>query len=151
MAFQFKNKFPSNDDVEISDEGEYGIKTLSIKEIVLRHLRKISDISSKEFTGGYWHKRPVRTATGVMFIEEYHEDVRESYCNAVDFLIDILYPDSDTEFKLYVDEHEKIESENSDAEDYVKKKILKKRKTFRNITKMFERTNYFQSVGVGNE
>lgn len=134
-------------DVEISEEGEYGDKTLSIKEIVLRHIKKISDISCKEFTGGYWQKRPVRTPGGIMFVEEYHEDVREAYCNAINFLIDILYPDSDKDFKGYVDEHETIK-ENPIK---ITEKIDKKRETFRQINKMFERTGYFESSGVESE
>lgn len=143
QSFDFSNQ----QDIEISDEGEYGMKTLSLKEIILRHLRKISDICCKEFTGGYWQKRPVRTPSGVMFIEEYHEDVREAYCNAVDFLIDVLYPDSDDDFRDYIKENEKIDNEEKD----IKKKIIKKRETFRKITEMFERTGYFQSIGVENE
>lgn len=136
-----------NPDIEFSDEGgDYNTKTLSIQEIVLRHLRKISDICCKEFTGGYWQKKPIKTPGGIMFTEEYHEDVRACYCNAVDFLIDVLYPKGDKDFKKYVDDNENIDDKTP-----IEQKVINKRKTFREISKMLERTNYFQTIAVGNE
>ena len=94
-------------DVEISDDaGVSKEESLSIKEIILRQIRKIGDLSCKEFIAGYWEKKPVKTGSGVMFTKIYHEDVREAYCNSVDFLIDIIYPMGDDDLQNYLDAFE---------------------------------------------
>jgi hypothetical protein len=133
---------------EFRDESEYENKEgLSIKEIILRHLRKISDICCQEFTGGYWLKKPIKTAGGIIFTETYYQDIREAYCNAIDFLIDVLYPSGDKDFKKYVDTNENIDKEEED----IKKRIIKKRKTFKEMNLMFDRINFWTSQETINE
>lgn len=133
---------------EFRDESEYENKEgLSIKEIILRHLRKISDICCQEFTGGYWQKKPIKTAGGIIFTETYHQDIREAYCNAIDFLIDVLYPSGDKDFKKYVDANENIDKEEED----IKKRLIKKRKTFKEMNLMFDRINFWTSQETINE
>jgi len=153
------------DSFEFSEEADYqGERKYSIKEIILRHLRKIADLSCKEFTGGYWDKRPIKTNTGVMFYEIYHEDVRKAYCNAIDFLIDIIYPMGDEELVDYLNEHEGFDSEDKeDVEDLeedlgleeenesIKKKLEKKRKTFRQINMMFSRSDFWGGISSYGE
>lgn len=147
-----------NDDIEFRDdtEGLFQEKVLLIKEIILRQIRKIGDISSKEFTGGYWEKKPIRTTGGIMFSEVYHDDVREAYCNAVDFLVDIVYPMGDDILKEYLQKYENFkeeiegEIENEPKMD-INKKLKLKRQTFRQINLMFERTNFWKGVGNYNE
>jgi hypothetical protein len=134
--------------MEFSDEGDYQQQQLNIKEIILRHVRKISDICCKEFTGGYWTRKPVKTMGGVLFTEEYNEDVRECYCNAVDFLADMLYPLSDDDLKKYLEENEEIDK---DWGEDIKAKLKHKRKTFKQINIMFERINFWGATGVSNE
>ncbi len=96
--------------IEIDDDSESVTgDSLSIKGIILRQIRKIGDISCKEFTGGYWQKKPIKTGSGIVFTKVYHEDVREAYCNAVDFLIDIIYPMGDEDLKEYLKEFEGFE------------------------------------------
>ena len=115
-----------NENVEFRDEidDDFAEKTLSIKEIILRQIRKIGDLSCKEFTGGYWEKKPMRTSGGIMFTEFYHDDVRQAYCNAVDFLVDILYPMSDNIMKDYLKMYEgyqsfsKKDAKNKDSNEY---------------------------------
>jgi len=146
MAFN-KHK---DSDIEFREQSEYqGEQKYSIKEIILRHIRKISDLCCQEFTGGYWEKKPIKTATGIMFMETYHQDVREAYCNSVDFLVDVIYPfaDKDTELKKYLDENEKIDIEQDD----IKTKLKHKKKTFRQINMMFERINFWQGMESYNE
>jgi len=154
--------------IEVQDESSYGAaETLSIKEIILRQIRKIADISCKEFTGGYWEKKPIKTGNGMMFSETYHEDVRESYCNSVDFLIDIIYPLSDEDLKDYLKKFEgfkekivkynlknntkEVEDIKEDPDIKIAKKIKLKRQTFRQINLMFERNNFWQGSGGYNE
>lgn len=141
------------EDIEFREEGEYvGEQKYSIKEIILRHIRKISDLCCKEFTGGYWEKKPIKTSTGIMFIETYHEDVREAYCNAVDFLIDVIYPMGDKNLKEYLTKYEGYEEKMTDKKEKeeekldIKDKIKKKRRTFRQINLMFENTNFWKGT-----
>ena len=52
-------------EIDFSDESDsITSESLSIKEIILRQIRKIGDISSTEFTGGYWEKKPIKTGNG---------------------------------------------------------------------------------------
>jgi len=122
---------------EISEDSEYngGEQKYSIKEIILRHIKKISDLSCKEFTGSYWEKRPIKTQGGIFFSEVYHEDVRQAYCNAIDFLMDVVYSMSDKSFKKIIDDEE-------ECKDIVKK-LKNKKNIFREMNKMFTRTNFW--------
>jgi len=77
---------------------------LTLKFIVLQHINRISQLTCQEFTGGYWEEKPFKTPGGVMFSREYHQDIREAYVNAVDFLIDVLEPKGDKIFKAKVEQ-----------------------------------------------
>lgn len=134
----------TDDNIEIREDSEYEQKGYSIKDIILRHIRKISDICCKEFTGGYWEKKPVKTSGGIMFTEQYHEDVREAYCNAIDFLVDVVYPVGDADLKKYIDSNDKDIPE-------VKEKLVARRRMFKEINKMFDRTNFWQGSEEYNE
>lgn len=161
--------------VEVSDDSD-DVKgdSLSIKEIILRQIRKIGDLSCKEFTGGYWQKKPVKTGSGIVFTEVYHEDRREAYCNAVDFLIDIIYPMSDDDLKTYLKEFEgfedkitKKQDEDKDVDDEkevkeeeseevsnkekIKRKLKLKRQTFRQINIMFDSNDFWKGIMGYNE
>jgi hypothetical protein len=149
MAEGFQHNKDIFKDMEISDdEGEMQATQLNLKEIILRHIKKISDICCKEFTGGYWEKKPIKTGTGILFTEQYHDDVREAYCNAVDFLIDVLYPLADDDFRKYIKTNEDVDK---DSTLEIKEKLKLKRKIFKEINIMFDRVGLFGSVGISNE
>lgn len=135
-----------NEGIDFKEESEYQQEGFSIKEIILRHIRKIGDICCQEFTGSYWEKKPMKTQSGIMFTEVYHQDIREAYCNAIDFLVDIIYPMGDKLLKDYIDTNDK-----DYTTDEVKDNIKAKRKLFKQINLMFERNNFWQSSGVSNE
>jgi hypothetical protein len=101
------------------EEGEYQKGEYSLKEIILRHIRKISDICCKEFTGSWWEKKPIKTQSGIMFTEIYHEDVREAYCNAIDFLIDVIYPMGDDTLRKYLDSNEQVDNAKEIKDDRI--------------------------------
>lgn len=144
------------ENIEFKDDSDFSPveKTLSIKEITLRHIKKISDICCKEFRGGYWEKRPIQTNGGIIFMEIYHEDVREAYCNSIDFLMDLVYPLSDKLLKEYLQKNEGYDEEGYDIEEKevdIKQKLNLKRRTFRQIHLMFERTNFWKGNASYNE
>ena len=131
------------ENIEIKEEADFDNSTgTSIKDIILRQIRKVGDLVSRELTGSYWEKKPVRTADGVMFSEVYHDDRREAYCNAIDFLIDILYPLGDDEFRKYLNKNEGFGQINQEKID-IKEKVKKKRITFQQINIMFDRTDFW--------
>lgn len=110
----------------------------TIQEIILRQIRKVGDISSEEFVSGYWQKKPIKTSGGMVFVMEYHKDTRKAYCNSIDFIIDLVYPLADEEFMQLIDKEDEKVFKDVDDE------LNSKRKLFRKINGMFERTGFFK-------
>ena len=132
---------------DISEESDYLEKQQSIKEIVLSHIKKISDLCCKEFTPGFWENKPQKIAGGIAMSKVYHQDTRKAYSNAVDFLSDIVYPLSDSKFKAFVDDLERKEPIDISAD----RKMEARRKLFKEINKMFERMNFFDTSDFAEE
>jgi len=72
---------------------------VTIKEVIIMHIKKISDLSTKELTPSFWSKKPMKMGDGVAIVETYHADTRLAYCNAIDFLLDLMMPKADAKFK----------------------------------------------------
>lgn len=131
-------------------KGEY-----SLKEIILRHIRKISDLTCQELTPGYWQRTPVKVGGGVIMSESYHPDLRESYINAVDFLLDVIMPnvieEEDKDFKLVLvklDEAQKKSFElfsngEGNQDGWTREKLKLRRKLFSEIMLFLSRINFF--------
>jgi hypothetical protein len=136
--------------IEIREQSDYNTEAPTMHELILRHIRKISDISCAEFTAGFWEKKPVKMQGGVMFSEEYHEDKRLAYSNAVDFLTDVVYSLSDDKFKEYANANELLLNLDEQDEDKLNKHIravqANRRQMFKQINIMFERHNFFQNT-----
>jgi hypothetical protein len=132
-----------------TEDSDYNQEGYSREEIVLLHIKRISEICCKEFIKGYWKKKPVSTQGGLMFVEEYIEDSRKAYINAISFLSDLVFPMGDKEFKEYVANNDlidvKYETDKEKAEETIYTLLIKSRKLFREINKMFERTNFFSN------
>lgn len=144
---EFSTGFSENYEPESKDP-------TTLKEVITRHIKKISDLCCKEFTGSYWEKKPIRTANGIMFSEIYHDDKREAYCNAIDFLIDILYPIGDEKFKEYLKKYEGYDEESNKKDETsleIGQKIKLKRETFRQINLMFNRIDFWSGSGGYDE
>jgi len=148
-----KNLF---ENVEIIDEEEYSSGIPSIKQIVLIHIRKISEICCKELTPGYWQERPVKVDAGIMLLKEYHASLKEAYCNAVDYLVDLVYPDmpdpekqKGIEIKKMVDDDEKI-SYGFKEED-MDNKLKSRKKMFRHLNIFFKEMGYFEDNSVRSQ
>jgi hypothetical protein len=133
-------------DYEITDEEDETSEESSIKHIVLSHIGKISKICCQELTEGYWQDKPIKTGGGVVITRTYHPDLKEAYCNAVDFLVDICYPLADKPFQDFMDIEEKKEEEKDKKE-----KLKQKRKTFKQLNIMFERKGFFESSEFADE
>ncbi|KKK85206.1 hypothetical protein LCGC14_2775650, partial [marine sediment metagenome] len=94
-------------------QGQSHIENLSFKEILLRHLKRITELASKEMRGGFWETKSQILASSMVAENRYYvADTREEYSNAVDCLADLLLPYFDK--KMVVEEKEndkKLESE----------------------------------------
>lgn len=63
--------------------GEKKSKKLTMPQIILEQIKRIAELGSKEFRGGY-EKETITSIDGQpQIIKEYVEDGRQSYCNAV--------------------------------------------------------------------
>jgi len=95
------------DDVRFEDAESYSFNydkdKLTFRDIVLQHLRKITQLASVEFRGGYWEVRetPVFSGGATLTIKNrvYVPDTRECYSNAVEVLADLLAPYFDEEMR----------------------------------------------------
>ena len=82
----------------MSEEFVKGSDKVSFKEIVLRHLNKILELSTHEFRGGYREER----LKGNQIIYEYIPSASSCYIQAVDSLHDILLPHFDKEINISI-------------------------------------------------
>lgn len=141
-----------NEPTFIDAEQVWNKEVSSMKELIMRHLGKISEISSKEFCGGYWNSygnNPVN--------HTYVPDTRDSYVNAIDFLYDVLYPRFDEEMK---EADKKITKEENEAFEEIKDDVKKqpktkaefylpfRRKMFRALSLLIHRIKLFENLQI---
>lgn len=136
----------NNEKVEIFEATEYKDEVTSIKQIVLSHIKKISNIVCQELTPGYWEKKPMKVGNGLAMAETYQPDLRFAYCNSVAFLVDLIYPLSDAEFKTAVNTFWEVEEKENKTEEQIYSLLKASKKIFREANIMFERTNFFDST-----
>jgi hypothetical protein len=88
-------------DEQFEDADSYNLNymkdKITFRDIILQHLKKISQFASVEFRGGYWEERTVHSGSVSDTIRTYIPDTREVYSNAVECLADMLYPYFDKE------------------------------------------------------
>ena len=94
-----------------ADSYSYGFnEKISFKLIILNHLKKLTELASVEFRGGYYNI--IITKEGAEN-QIYVPDSREIYINAVQVMADFLFPHFDKEMKK---ELERIEREQEELE-----------------------------------
>lgn len=126
------------DNVEFID-GEEKInfnQDISFKQCILNHLSKISSICSKEIAEGYWERRPVSVGSTTEFIEKWHEDTREAYCNSIKYLYILLEP--------YFTKESITITFNLANDLNIQDKITQADKTFLEISRLLNKKNYFE-------
>lgn len=130
------------------DEGEFGNQVPSLKEISLMHIKKISGICCNEFTKGYWEEKPIKVGGGIAITKKYNPDQRAVFCNAIDFLLWVVYPFADKGFKdkyaLNGKESNFVPEKGETLSDWGIK-INERKEIFIQIMLMFERCNFFDS------
>ncbi|MCD4759351.1 hypothetical protein K8R33_00500 [archaeon] len=131
-----------------------GKLNLSFREIVMRHVMKITQFASCEFRGGYWQEQAVPMKGIVMTTKTYVPDSREVYWNAIDCLYDLLLPRFDEEMTKNAEEiekeldknakhfREKEEQDRNIEQQYLNEKVKIKRKLFQKLSLLLSRQNY---------
>jgi hypothetical protein len=146
---------PVQKDYKVVDEdGGFSPRdsTASLKEIILQHIRAITKLSCQELTPSYWQKKPIKVGDGVVMAETYHEDKRLALCNAIEFLVYILWAEADKDFKDFferqlVEENRlfiKFQESGKTQDAWVWKKLDYSKRVFWNIMLMIKRTGLFE-------
>jgi len=128
--------------------------TMAIKDLIIRHLGKISELCCKEFTPSFWSKKPVKVGDGVAIVETYHPDTRLAYCNAVDYLHDIMAVYSDKPFleklksinDLQDIQFKKFKEEKGSQDSWIWTKLEFKRKLFGQLILLIDRAKLFSAT-----
>lgn len=117
---------------------------LTFPFIVLEHLKRIIELGSKEWKGGYWETTE-KNMGGFSYTEKkYVPDSLSEYSNAVEQMANILAPFFDTEMikeeKKIVDEKEKkLKTEE---------KIELFNYYFRKLNEFLNRKKYFKDLKI---
>lgn len=117
---------------------------LTFQLIVLKHLDNISKLASREMRGGFWQKKAIPMASGILTSEEYVPDSRAEYCQAIFHLHDLLMPFFDMQMKKAADEINHILDELTDPD----LKLKKTRTLFQNLSLFMNRNGYLQSKDI---
>ena len=128
--------------------------TMAIKDLIIRHLGKISDLCVKEFTPSFWSKKPVKVGEGVAIVETYHPDTRMAYCNAVDYLADILSVYNDKPFlekikaihELQDTQFKTFKEEKGSQDSWIWTKLEFKKQVFRQLILLIDRAKLFSAT-----
>jgi len=141
--------------IDVVDEKYSYKEELSIKEIILRHIRKMSDLSCQELTPSYWQERPIKVGEGIMITKIYHEDLREAFINATDFLFWLINPyiekDKKGNFEKELKEIEKDTDDKFKSDKYknqnewIQQKLEIKKHLFSEIMLFLNRIKFFIS------
>lgn len=117
---------------------------ITFRDIILTHLRKISQFASVEFRGGYWEIKPDPKPNSNIDYKIYIPDTREVYSNAVECLADMLAPYFDKEMKqaeeIAIKEDKKAYEDNtiikqSERNDRTPKEAREDDRSFKDIWK----------------
>ena len=126
---------------------------LSFKEIVLTHLRRITQLCCVEFRGGFKLQK-IHTSGKFSYTEEvYVQDTRECFINATNMLNDLLLPMFDKQMREEVDILDKdyASKKKLDKKVWNEAKIENKRKLFQQLSLLLKRLKYLESKSFGEE
>ena len=138
-------------------ESYKGIKAnLTFREIVMNHLRKITQLCCVEFRGGFYIEK-IHTAGGGSYKETiYIPDTRETYINAVNMLHDLLLPIFDKQMKskskILEMKYQNKSIENTTSQSKGKKakeKLEIKRELFQELSHLLKRLRYLEGKEYG--
>ena len=127
---------------------------LEFKDLVLQHLKRILEITTLEFRGGYYKE----VVVGNVLTKEYVPDTRKQYIQSVESFSDILLPHFDNEIDksykeiskqlktLATNIAKKKELDDQSIRDYTLKKLELCRKLFRELNLLLKRKDYLKGA-----
>ena len=126
--------------------------SVSIKDVIIMHIKKISDLTCQELTPSFWTKKPMKIGDGMAIIETYHPDLRMAYITSVDFLQDLLMPKADKQFNETLEVLNEAEAElfgeHKDSEksqdDWIWTKLGLRRTLFGQLILLINRVKLFE-------
>jgi len=156
---------------EIGEDFEFSTKPSSFKEIVMEHLKRITQLSSVEFRGGYYNSFKAKTGE---IHETYVPDSREVLSNAIYCMGQLLILKFDDEVKPAIKKFNKdrvelkqkfVDSTNLDEtevlgegyyqdkekillEEYKIQKMVIYLDLFTELSKLLARRKYFEIGGA---
>lgn len=144
----------ANQEIDYIDAESFGGKPkdeLTFKEIIMRHLIKLSGLASKEFCGGYWNEK-TKIVDGVGVKDNYYVgDSREEYSNSIDFLHDMLHAYFDNEMLKASEENKQkldesytqcLNGDKLETQRYRDMKVELKRELLRSLSAFLKRAKY---------
>jgi len=154
----------NEDEVQIGEE-KFGWNKEggTLKEIVLRHIRKLSDISCQELTPGYWNEMPKQIGESIAIVREYHPDLRAGFINGVEFLLTLvrhcISQDTEGDFEkvlVNIESRESIDFKKADDEgwsgdDWTLTKLGYRKELLKEIMLMLDRIDFFSGSDGGIE
>ncbi len=134
---------------------------IEFKDLVLQHLKKILDLTTLEFRGGYIKEHVM----GNVLIKEYIPDTRKQYIQSIESFSDILLPHFDKGIKkpyeyiskklkaLTTGMKKKKKLSDHEIRDYTLAKLELCRELFRELNLLLKRIDYlkgsiYEEVGL---
>jgi len=132
-------------------------ETLDFKTICLGHFKKILEITTSEFIGGYWNYIMSGNTTN----KQYITNKRTEFCQSIESLANALFPHFDKQMKEdyenFLKKEKEINQKYSDEEGFLLNDETKKMKhsiqklelmkeLFRNLSCLMFRLDYFKGA-----
>lgn len=131
---------------------------LDFKQICLGHYKRILEITTTEFTGGYWNYIQSANTTN----KSYVTDKRKEFIQAVESLANSLFPHFDEQMKKdyqeFLKQDKKIQEKYSGDDGFIRddenhskqkhsiEKLELMKELFRNISCLMFRLDYFKGA-----
>ncbi len=113
--------------------------TISFQQICLQHYKRILEIATKEFTGGYWN----HIIIGNVVNKTYETDKKKEFCQSVEIMADALYPHFDEKM---TEQYKKYENNYKDDDKKDKKDKKKERKEISSEDKLVFNKKLFREL-----
>lgn len=115
--------------------------TISFQQICLQHYKKILEIATQEFTGGYWNYVTIGNVTN----KNYETDKKKEFSQSVEILADALYPHFDKKMTEIYEKFEKNEDEKK-KDEKEEDLLSKNKKLFRELSCLLFRLDYLKGA-----
>lgn len=143
---------PYDNEQFIDAESFINKETFSFQDLILSHLRKLSELCSSELSIGRIEEKPVLIAGSMALVKTYIPDGRSAFIQSVGFLHDLLLPRFDDDMKSKALEIETLINKEKDEarrtqmkrDDWLDVEAKHTRKLFQEINCLLARIQFFE-------